>query len=247
MKPRAFTLIELLVVISIIALLIALLLPALTAARDAARVAVCGSTQRQIGIMVAMYANDFDGHVVPADSNVHQVGDFITPADGLNYTGYRGLRGLYKLRYADEPEAFYCPTSTEGWGKWIDHDDWSDNSRTSAQVSYAYYAGREMNGYHTTPTDSRYTTRREMGADGRRVMLTDYNELYGGAQRFKATHTGNQGMFSDIPPLGFNFLFDDGSVVWAGTHRLDYRPYPNTGWIDNIYFKSARAIYTGNP
>ncbi|MFW6039261.1 MAG: type II secretion system protein [bacterium] len=60
--PPGFTLIELLVVITVISLLIAILLPALTAARQAAQAITCGSTTRQILIMMHNYAVDSDGY-----------------------------------------------------------------------------------------------------------------------------------------------------------------------------------------
>lgn len=68
--PNGFTLIELLVVISIIALLVSILLPALSSAREAARDLQCKNNQRQIGIAVHMYANDFDG-VFPVERDQH--------------------------------------------------------------------------------------------------------------------------------------------------------------------------------
>ena len=65
MLPRrtrsAFTLVELLVVIAIIAILISLLLPALSQARSTAQGATCLTNERQIGLALALYFNDWNG------------------------------------------------------------------------------------------------------------------------------------------------------------------------------------------
>ena len=57
---RGFTLIELLVVIAIIAILAAILFPVFAQAREKAREATCLSNNKQIGLAVQMYMQDYD-------------------------------------------------------------------------------------------------------------------------------------------------------------------------------------------
>ena len=59
-----FTLIELLVVVAIVAILAALLLPALRQARASALRAACLSNERGLCQILAIYADDHDGHYV---------------------------------------------------------------------------------------------------------------------------------------------------------------------------------------
>lgn len=61
MKRHAFTLIELLVVIAIISILLAILLPALSAARVAGYRTAAARNMEQIGLGLAMYADDHEG------------------------------------------------------------------------------------------------------------------------------------------------------------------------------------------
>ena len=61
-----FTLIELLVVIAIIAVLASMLMPALSSARATAKKIDCAGREHQLGTVLQLYSNDYNGYVIPS-------------------------------------------------------------------------------------------------------------------------------------------------------------------------------------
>ena len=61
-KQSGFTLIELLVVIAIIAILAAILFPVFAQAREKARQSSCLNNQKQLGLALLSYEQDYDEH-----------------------------------------------------------------------------------------------------------------------------------------------------------------------------------------
>lgn len=111
-----FTLIELLVVIAIIAILAAILFPVFAQAREKARAISCLSNERQIGMAMLQYVQDYD-ETYPNGINING-NQRVWPAEG-----WAGLC----LPYLKNTAIYQCPSDTT-----------SSISKTDTVVSYAY-------------------------------------------------------------------------------------------------------------
>jgi prepilin-type N-terminal cleavage/methylation domain-containing protein len=109
---KAFTLIELLVVISIIAILAAMLLPAISLVRESAYLTKCSNQMRMIGLAELGYANDNEGSLPPAVTNMGLMP--TGPRDEDNAWGpllILGDYGVPKNRpWPEYTNAFTCPS-----------------------------------------------------------------------------------------------------------------------------------------
>lgn len=124
---RAFTLVELLVVIGIIALLIGILIPALSKAQQQAKVTVCMSNMRQLTQGWLMYANEYKGNLVWAETDGEKKPDgtpntnnkakrdgwvIDVPGDPAFNTRASVEKGLL-WRYCSAAETYRCPASID--------------------------------------------------------------------------------------------------------------------------------------
>lgn len=118
-RKRGFTLIELLVVIAVIAVLMAILMPALQRARSQAKRTICSSNIKQVGVAMHMYAESWDGRMLPTTTPNGNASDDPMPwqavvvyslnaRDGDDYKPMH-LAILYEEDFVKDPEVFYCP------------------------------------------------------------------------------------------------------------------------------------------
>ena len=109
MIKRAFTLIELLVVIAIIAILAAILFPVFARAREMARGITCVSNERQMGMAIRLYTQDYDENYPNTEDPYLWVGKrFRWPI--MPYLGAGQKQGVKYSSLGGSPSILICPS-----------------------------------------------------------------------------------------------------------------------------------------
>ena len=133
-SKRGFTLVELLVAIAIIAILIAILLPVVIAAKRQANQVVCQSNLRQLGIAMALYAQD--SRYFPNDVlAIH----YSTPVAGNAVTWPVRLRNILR----GNQKVFYCPAQDPKC-MWTDDAPGVDVRAVPIHTNFGYRLGERL-------------------------------------------------------------------------------------------------------
>jgi prepilin-type N-terminal cleavage/methylation domain-containing protein/prepilin-type processing-associated H-X9-DG protein len=103
-KASGFTLIELLVVIAIIAILAAILFPVFAKAREKARQISCASNEKQLGLAIIQYSQDYDELIMPRYGAVSGPNG---QAENWHYLCQPYLKSTAVLKCPDNPNNQY--------------------------------------------------------------------------------------------------------------------------------------------
>ncbi len=222
---KAFTLIELLVVIAIIAILAAILFPVFAQARDKARQTACLNNEKQIGLGILQYIQDYDESFPISCVTIP-----VPPPAGA-IVGWVDATQPYIKSYA----VFQCPSEPAdrvtdptlgGFTDYYINKNASDGFQTVPESKFPTYSilvgeGGAFKGSPTNPLANSTARFRSNGCQGAGDPVTGAGRgADGTANDIQRPVCGGPGLVGNLGGGGLrhaggcNFIFLDGHVKW---------------------------------
>ena len=223
-KKNAFTLIELLVVIAIIAILASILFPVFARARENARRASCMSNEKQMGLALLMYVQDYDERFMPS---VYAPG----------FSGVYWWEVLYP--YTKSYQVFRCP-SVGNPANGVSPTYYGQYWATYAMPGYGTTAGTvAMNSYKGTTLASIHEPSRTMMIveSGYSAPDSSYykNSGYGWYQvNLRGASPSGAHWSPELHLDGSNVTFADGHVKWLKFNGSKSATLAGSGYIHDL-------------
>lgn len=209
-KRSGFTLIELLVVIAIIAILAAILFPVFARARENARRTSCMSNQKQIGLGVLQYRQDYD-----------ECFPLVFWTAATSWVPSNAYIPTATFPYTKSAQLWRCPSQPDTIGQIFSPDTSrpkpvAGDPRTTYTFNF-YITARNVNAT-TTPPTAQSVSEASVPEQSTVVMMAEMNFLNNMIMGDSFAHVWN-----DTPPPGSirqgfphlegaNYLFIDGHV-----------------------------------